>query len=208
MPKKIKPSIFREYNLNSAILSVLQHGHNIFFKSAIYKSVNPSTDPHADQQKQIFYFFNIDTHFPECMHLTFAPNGIHITLDLIKDPTKNKYKYINLNLEFSRSAGVLRILSNDRILITPEYISDKYNRALLELNSGGGGAGGAAVDYSYCQFEMKADILLSFLYDMIPKCIQTGTLVLANEIAGGNYYEKYMKYKTKYLQLKQLMETI
>ena len=198
--RKRRPPTFVSYSLGAAILEELKHQslNRIFFRSNNKQNII----------NQVFYIFNIDKGVRECIHLTIGPSGVHMTLDLIKDDKKKRH--IHFKIVKSRSTGIIQIYDDNDVPITPTYIATKFTSALLELNSkGSGGAGGPApVDYSFCDFERKSHRLLQFLFEILRKCIPIGALVLANERAGGNYYEKYMKYKTKYLQLKQLMETI
>ena len=54
----------------------------------------------------------------------------------------------------------------------------------------------------------KSKILLPFLRFILKQCIGSSLILKDSKTKGGDYYEKYMKYKTKYLQLKELMDII
>ena len=201
LEKKRRPSPFISYNLNHAIISQIHNmfSNKIFFKSLINRYTN----------LPVFLFFNILKNRDDrnCMHLTIGINGIHMTLESIRD-NKN-IRHIHLNLVYSKSERKVKINTDEGYPITPEYISTTFTSALENKAAGGAGRAAAASagisDFSNCNFEEKSNDLLMFLDYMINICVGTGALVLSTERAGGNYYDKYMKYKTKYLKLKQLI---
>jgi len=144
----------------------------------------------------VFYFKNNG-----CLHITVSPNSIHFTCEKIK--MGDAQRHIPFRLFYSevgtRKIIVPKFLNGGKYeLLTPRIVADIYTS---RHSPPGGGAGASAHDG--CNFLEDALILLECVIFVFGMC-NSENLILRRK-RGGEYYEKYLKYKQKYLSLRKML---
>jgi len=199
--------VFNSYKLNQRDMD----SYILFFNSEHGSRLDYILLYNREYRKPVFLIINTGGGY---MHLNIGPNGIHFTLERIKSLDSEKY-HINLNFmregKKSEAGGAssksaiesdIKIIDAEGTTIDPNYISKQFNASLSSKPSASAGAGSGSAGLRGFKFIPNSIILLLFLKFLIERKV----LDLNIEMKGGNYYEKYMKYKTKYLQLKKLLQ--
>jgi len=201
-------SVFNSYELNQLDMDEaiedfnITNGTNVTYK-LLYN---------REYKKPAFLIMNQGGGY---MHLNIGPYGIHFTLERIRSLNSEKY---HIFLDFksegkkpeagasskSTTTSNIQITDAKGVIIDANYISKQFNESLLSKSGAdaAASAGAGARPVREFKFIPNSVLLLSFLNHLIINKV----LDLKVEMKGGNYYEKYMKYKTKYLQLKKLLQ--
>ena len=156
-----------------------------------------------DERKLPVFYFKVRG----CLHLTIGPNGIHFSYEKIREGRHIHFRLVSSNTRALTGAFGAASAATTEIRIVPKYLnSGSYSEltpavvnTIYSPLSASGGAGARASD---CDFTREATILLDCVIYVLKRCNGEG---LITGKKGGDYYEKYLKYKQKYLSLRKML---